>query len=177
MSDADLIMDKIREELKKGLPSKRKILSYLVDLLNKDKYPSLSDFEVYDIVGDTYKLILNYKLNLKMLFTPVYKDVKKRIKKLYGKEKILKMEQYLEEKYGLRSLEKQKINHQIHKSPVPLSEKLRFCYFSLIPILIVILVFSGYFAFFHSSEIALITFFIIGIIFIIYICTSLDYGW
>jgi len=126
MSAADLIMDKIREELKKGLPSKRKILSYLVDLLNKDKYPSLSDFEVYDIVGDTYKLILNYKLNLKMPFTPVYKDVKKRIKKLYGKEKILKMEQYLEEKYGLRSLEKQKINHQIHKSTVPLSEKLRF---------------------------------------------------
>ena len=50
MSDANLIVDKIREEHEKGLPSKRKILSYLLDLLNKDKYPSLSDIEFYDIV-------------------------------------------------------------------------------------------------------------------------------
>ena len=61
MSDANLIFDKIQEELKKGLPSKRKIFSYFLDLLNKDKYPSLSDFEFYDIVGETYKLILDYK--------------------------------------------------------------------------------------------------------------------
>jgi len=68
MSDSNLIMDKIREELEKGLPSKRKILSYLLDLLKKDKYPSLSDFEFYDIVGYTYGLfnaehILNRILN------------------------------------------------------------------------------------------------------------------
>ncbi len=58
MSDANLIKDKIREELEKGMPSKRKILSYLLDLLKKNKYPSLSDFEFYDIVGYTYKLNL-----------------------------------------------------------------------------------------------------------------------
>ncbi|MFX1591712.1 MAG: hypothetical protein ACFFCL_03365, partial [Promethearchaeota archaeon] len=95
----DQVMNRIKEELKKGLPSKRKILSYLLDLLNKGKYPSLSDFEFYDIVGETYNLILDYNLKLQMLFTPIYKALKKRIRKLYGKEKWLEMEQYLQEKY------------------------------------------------------------------------------
>ena len=101
MSDVNLIMDKIREEHEKGLPSKRKILSYLLDLLNKDKYPSLSDIEFYDIVGETYKLNLDYKLNLKMLFYPIYNALKKKIKKLYGDEKRLEMEQYLIKNFGL----------------------------------------------------------------------------
>ena len=101
MSDANLIMDKIREEHEKGLPSKRKILSYLLDLLNKDKYPSLSDIEFYDIVGETYKLNLDYKLKLKMLFNPIYNALKKKIKKLYGDEKRLEMEQYLIKNFGL----------------------------------------------------------------------------
>lgn len=65
MSDTTLIMNKIREELQKGLPSKRKILSYLLDLLNKSKYPSLSDFEFYDIVEETYTLNLDYNLNFR----------------------------------------------------------------------------------------------------------------
>jgi len=100
LGDPDLIMEKIRHELGKGLPSKRKILSYLLDLLNKNKYPSLSDIEFYDIVGETYKINLEYKLNLKMLFDPIYNALKKKIKKLYGKEKKLEMEQYLIEKFG-----------------------------------------------------------------------------
>lgn len=89
------MFDKIREEHKKGLPSKRKILSYLLELLNKDKYPSLSDIEFYKIVGETYKLNLDYKLNLEILFYPIYNALKKKIKKLYGNEKCLEMEQYL----------------------------------------------------------------------------------
>ena len=101
MTDSNLIMDKIRNELHKALPSKRKILSNLVDLLNKDKYPSLSDVEFYDIVGETYKLNLDYKLNLKLLFYPIYNGLKKKIKKLYGKEKTVEMEQYLIKYYGL----------------------------------------------------------------------------
>ncbi|MBY8988696.1 MAG: hypothetical protein KGD61_09600 [Candidatus Lokiarchaeota archaeon] len=101
MSDANLIKDKIQEELEKGMPSKRKILSYLLDLLKKDKYPSLSDFEFYDIVGYTYNLNLDYKLSLEMLFYPIYDELKKKIKKLYGKEKKLEMEQYLSENFGL----------------------------------------------------------------------------
>jgi len=105
MSDVNLIKDKIREELEKGMPSKRKILSYLLDLLKKDKYPSLSDFEFYDIVGYTYKLNLNYKLNLEIFFYPIYDALKKKIKKLYGKEKRLEMEQYLIKNYGLFNAE------------------------------------------------------------------------
>ena len=120
MSDANLIKDKIREELEKGFPSNKKILSFLLDLLNKDKYPSLSDDEFYDIVGYTYKLNLTkassilsekfesegvlknaYKLNLKISFYPLYNDLKKKIRKLYGDEKWLEMEQYLIKNYGL----------------------------------------------------------------------------
>ena len=125
MSDANLIKDKIREEFEKGYPnywnpSSKKVLSYLLELFNKDKYPSLSDFEFYDIVGDVYKLNLTkassilskkfgsegvlknaYKLNLKISFYPLYNDLKKKIKKLYGDEKWLEMEQYLIKNYGL----------------------------------------------------------------------------
>ena len=92
MSDANLVMDKIRKELKKGLPSKKKILSSLLDLLKRDKYPSLSDFEFYDIVGEIYELNLDYNLNLNMLFYPIYNDLKKKIKKLFDDEKMLEME-------------------------------------------------------------------------------------
>ena len=103
MGDANLIKDKIRGELEKGLPSKRKILSYLLELLKKDKYPSLSDFDFYDIVGYTYELNLNYKLNLELLFYPIYDALEKKFKKLYGKEKRLEMEQYLIKNFGLFS--------------------------------------------------------------------------
>jgi len=101
MSDVNLMKDKIREELRKGLPSKRKILSYLLDLLDKDKFPSLSLNEFYDVVGYTYELNLSYKFNLEMLFNPIYNALKKKIKKLYGKEELLEMEQYLIKNYGL----------------------------------------------------------------------------
>jgi len=120
MSDANLIKDKIREELEKGFPSNKKVLSYLLDLPDKDKYPSLSEIEFYDIVGDIYKSNLTkvssilskkfesegvlknaYKLNLKISFYSLYNDLKKKIKKLYGDEKWLEMKQYLIKNYGL----------------------------------------------------------------------------
>jgi len=101
MSDTNLIKDKIREELEKGFPSIRKVLSFLLDLLNKDRYPSLSDVEFYDIVGYTYKLNLDYKLNLKISFYPLYNDLKKKFRKLFGDEKWLEMEQHLIKNYGL----------------------------------------------------------------------------
>ena len=94
-------MDKIRNELKKGLPSKKKILSSLLDLLKRDKYPSLSDSEFYDVVGEIYELNLDYNLNLKMLFYPIYDALKKRIKKLYSDERTLEMEHYLIKNFGL----------------------------------------------------------------------------
>jgi len=120
MSDANLIKDKIREEFEKEFSSNKKVLSYLLELRNKDKYPSLSDLEFYDIVGDIYKLNLTkassilskkfgsegvlknaYKLNLNISFYTLYNDLKKKIKKLYGDEKKLEMEQYLIKNYGL----------------------------------------------------------------------------
>jgi hypothetical protein len=120
LGDPDLMTEKIRHELGKGLPSKRKILSYLLDLLNKDKYPSLSDFEFYDIVGETYKISLEYKLNLKMLFDPIYNNLKKKIKKLYGKEKRLEMEQYIIKKFGLFGTEHilNRIKEEFEKAPL-----------------------------------------------------------
>jgi len=101
MSDVSLIKDKIREELGKGMPSKRKILSYLLELLKKGKYPSLSEIDFYDIVGTMYKLNLDYKLNLEIFFYPIYDALKKKFKKLHGDEKRLEMEQYLITNYGL----------------------------------------------------------------------------
>ena len=122
MSDANLIKDKIREEFEKEFSSHGKILSYLLDLLKKDKYPSLSDLEFYDIVGYTYKLNLTkassilskkfgsegvlknaYKLNLSISFYPIYNDLKNKSRKLYGDEKWLEMEQYLIKNFGLLS--------------------------------------------------------------------------
>ena len=38
MSDVNLIKDNIREELRKGNPSKKKVLSNFLELLKKDKY-------------------------------------------------------------------------------------------------------------------------------------------
>jgi len=75
--------------------------------------------EFYDIVGETYKLNLDYKLNLKMLFFPIYNGLKKKIKKLYGDEKRLEMEQYLIEKFGLFGTEHilNRIKEEFEKFP------------------------------------------------------------
>jgi len=99
MSNANQVLDKIKKELQKPIPSKKKIISYLLDLLNKDKYPSLSDHEFYDIIGETFKL------DLKFLMDSVYPDLKKKLQKLYGGEKENEMEIYLFEKFGLYSRE------------------------------------------------------------------------
>jgi len=147
MSDVNLIKDKIREELEKGLPSKRKILSYLLDLLKKNKYPSLSDFDFYDIVGYTYKLNLNYKLNLEIFFYPIYNELKKKIKKLYGKEKRLEMEQYLMEKFGLNSPEKNGKNRQKQYSPPSLLTIIKYLFFLLFLIVGITVIFTGIFAY------------------------------
>ena len=167
MSDVNLIKDKIREELEKGMPSKRKILSYLLDLLKKDKYPSLSDFDFYDIVGYTYKLNLNYKLNLEMLFNPIYNELKKKIKKLYGKEKKLEMEQYLREKFGLKGPEKYGKNHQIEKSPRSPITTIKNIVSALVLITGIIIIIIGLFVYSFASRSGGITLAILGLFLII----------
>ena len=161
------IKDKIREELEKGLPSKRKILSYLLDLHKKDNYPSLSDFDFYDIVGYTYKLNLDYKLNLEMLFYPIYDALKKKIKKLYGDEKRQEMEQYLKEKFGLYGLEKIGKNHQKQHSPRSSVTTIKYVLSALVLITGIITLIIGVFVYSFVSRSAGITLAILGLILII----------
>ncbi|MFX1379595.1 MAG: hypothetical protein ACFFA4_10940 [Promethearchaeota archaeon] len=100
-STKNQVMNHINEELQKGLPSKRKVLSYLLNLLNRDKYPSLSDSESFNIIGETYKLTLNCNLSLELFFEPIYKKLKKLVKKNYGIKIEMEMEQHLSENFGL----------------------------------------------------------------------------
>lgn len=163
MNDVDSTMEEIRKELQKGLPSKRKILIHLFDLLNKDKFPSLSDNEFFDVIGATYKLNVDYNLNLKMLFFPIFKDVKKRIRKLHGKEKRLEMENYLDEKYGLKYPETEK-----RISSSTLYEKSRLGL--IILVISVSLILIGVVILFGINPL-----FLISIAIMIFICASTDY--
>lgn len=168
MSYKNQVMIRIKEELEKELPSKRKILSYLLDLLNKSNYPSLSDFELYDIVGETYKLILDYKLNLRMLFFPIFNALKKKINKLYGKEKRLEMEQYLIDKFGLSYTEKYTKERQKQEFPPSLLTRLKYVVFSVCALIGLILFFYGLFVYYIQSSQSLgIIFMIISVIIII----------
>ncbi|MFX1388099.1 MAG: hypothetical protein ACFE9M_12855 [Promethearchaeota archaeon] len=172
----DQVMNRIKEELKKGLPSKRKILSYLLDLLNKGNYPSLSDFEFYDIVGETYNLILDYNLNLQMLFTPIYKALKKRIRKLYGKEKWLEMEQYLQEKYRIYHPERYGIIVQEREPPRTLSTKALYVVFTGVTVVGLLFIFYGLFVYLTSSPALGITFMILGVIILLFLFNTVRRG-
>lgn len=172
----DQVMNRIKEELKKGLPSKRKILSYVLDLLNKGKYPSLSDFEFYDIVGETYNLILDYNLNLQMLFTPIYKALKKRIRKLYGKEKRLEMEQYLQEKYRIYHPERYGIIVQEREPPRTLSTKALYGVFTGVTVVGLLFIFYGLFVYLTSSPALGITFMILGVIILLFLFNTVRQG-
>ncbi|MFX0140937.1 MAG: hypothetical protein ACFFDN_45280 [Candidatus Hodarchaeota archaeon] len=93
------IMDYIKEEIQKENPSKKKILSYLVDLRKNEKHDSHTDSDFYDIVGETFNL------NLIFFMDSIYKNLKKKVNKLFGEEKEYEMEKYLIENYGLYSRE------------------------------------------------------------------------
>lgn len=169
MSYKNEVMNHIQEELERGFPSKKKIYSYLLDLLDKGKYPSLSDFEFYDIVGETYKLILDYKLNLQILFTPVYKALKKRIRKLYGKEKWLEMDQYLQEKYRIYHPERYGIIRQVREPPRSLSTKALYGVLSGVTVVGLLFIFYGLFVYLTSSPALGITFMILGSIILLFL--------
>lgn len=154
MSDPNLVKNKIREELRKGLPSKRKILSLLLDLFNKDKFPYLSDSEFCEIVGYTYQLNLDYKLNLDMLFFPIYNALKKKIKKLHVEEKNLEMEQYLSENFNLSYPEEKEIVQPIQDSRPSSHKILRYFFSLLLLILGIFLLISGIYVYFNSPSIS-----------------------
>lgn len=95
MSDVNLIKNKIREELEKEYHSKKKILSFLLDRQLLDELKSLPDSQLFVLIGDLFKLN-------PMFFTEqLYKDIKKKIGKLYGDEEVKSMEEYLINNYGL----------------------------------------------------------------------------
>ena len=144
MSELNLVKNKIRDELQKGLPSKRKILFFLLDLLKKDKYPSLSDSEFYEIVGYTYQLNLDYKLNLEMLFYPIYNQLQKKIKKLYGVDKRVEMEQYLIENFNFSYRVKKNVRQiedltEVRSTSSKIIKYVSFLLFLILGILVLIL--------------------------------------
>lgn len=89
MSDINQVKNSIKEELEKGEPSKKKVLSYLF----KRQLVSYSEF--FDIVRDTFKL------NPEFYMKELYKVVRKRTRKLYGVDKLKEMEKTIIEQFCL----------------------------------------------------------------------------
>ena len=64
-------------------------------MLNKDKYPSISDSDSYFIIGETFNLKPEFYME------KLYKKVRENIQMLYGAEKIKEMEKYIIKKFYL----------------------------------------------------------------------------
>ncbi|MFX0081246.1 MAG: hypothetical protein ACFE94_05785 [Candidatus Hodarchaeota archaeon] len=100
MSIVNQIMNNIKEDLKylevsqsdRGIVSAR-IIAHLTDLRIKEEYQSVSDFEFYDIVGETFKL------NPEFFMNHIYPKMRGR--KLYKKINKMEMEKYIIEKFCL----------------------------------------------------------------------------
>ena len=82
------VMNNIAEELKNVRPTKKKILNYLFN-------SQLSDSELLDIIGETYKL--NPLFYMKTLYPKIWE----KMGKLLGKEGRIKGGRYIVEKYCL----------------------------------------------------------------------------
>jgi len=91
LGSGDQILNNIKKELEKAPStiSKENILSFLFH----EQLVSYSEF--YNIVGETFKFNPEYYMK------KLYGDVRKRILKLYGEEKLNEMEKYIIEKYCL----------------------------------------------------------------------------
>jgi hypothetical protein len=87
------VINNIAEELKNVRPTKKKILNYLFD-------SQLSDADLLDIIGETYKL------NPLFFTKTLYPKIWKKMGKLIGKEGRIKGERYIVEKYCLHYEEK-----------------------------------------------------------------------
>jgi hypothetical protein len=94
MSEANLALDNITQELKKKHPSIRKILNSLFNSL-KAQQLDISGPEFYDIVGETFKL------NPKFFMKYLYEDIRKEVSKVYSDEKMQEMERYIIKKFFL----------------------------------------------------------------------------
>ena len=95
MSVKTQVMDNIKEaigKIHKRVKYKKMILTYLFDLLDKEKYQDLSDSEFYDIVREIFKL------NPKNFIEYLYNDLRRKIRRLYGKEKRKELEENILEK-------------------------------------------------------------------------------
>ena len=83
----------IKEEFEQVDPSK--ISAFLSDLLSKKEYQLLSESEFIDVVGEAFKS------NPEVYMEKLYEEVRKRVKKLYGDEKLKEMEKNFVEKFSL----------------------------------------------------------------------------
>ncbi|MHA2051846.1 MAG: hypothetical protein ACW986_19715 [Promethearchaeota archaeon] len=94
MSEKNQILENIQKELENSVPSKRQILSYLLDLPNKKRFPSLSDSDIYFIIGETFKTNPNFFMD------SLYADMRKGLQKKY-KGILLEMDRNVIEQYCL----------------------------------------------------------------------------
>ena len=77
VSEKDQILADIQRELQNSVPSKKQILSYLMDLPNKKKFPTLGETDIFYIVGETFKANPEYFMGF------LYADMRKRLVKRY----------------------------------------------------------------------------------------------
>jgi hypothetical protein len=87
MRDINLIMDNIKEELKKAPPSRKKVVSSFLDFRSKN--PSLTDSEFYEVIGSIFNLDTLFFLEF------LYRELREHMQK----SKRLEMEKYLIEKF------------------------------------------------------------------------------
>ena len=71
-------------------PSKRDFLTHLYNL--KKNY-SLSDYEFFDVIGEAYQL------NPKFFRLSLYREIRKKLNRIYGDEELCNLDKYLLEKF------------------------------------------------------------------------------
>lgn len=86
------VMDSIKRALKMRKISQMEILTYLYTLQAND---SLSNFEFFDIIGETYQL------NPKFFMVSIYTKIRRKFSKIYGDEGMRVMNKYILEKFCL----------------------------------------------------------------------------
>ena len=105
MSEINQVKNSLKEEFEKRYPSRQKVFSFLFNLrlykneaeieYPNDKWSYVSDDEFFDIVGEIFNE------NPEFYMKKLYKRIRKRIRKLYGIDKLIEMEKFILESYCL----------------------------------------------------------------------------
>ena len=94
MSEKDQILVDIQRELQNSVPSKKQILSYLMDLLNKKKFSTLDETDIFYIIGETFKANPEYFMG--SLYSDMRKGLLKRSRNI-----LLELDRNVIEQYCL----------------------------------------------------------------------------